>query len=262
MVDAPAPDSLPVREHQVDEGGSWQVGSAEGGWWAVERAKLLGERLRPLLPGAGVVVDIGCGRAEAVDLLVESGSTFVVGCDFEAYPQWRNRPGRNAFVVCDAGRLPLRPGIAGLVTSFDVIEHFADDGDPLASAREVVREDGYVAVTVPALPKLWSPFDDEVGHHRRYTRDALDAATRAAGLDAGSSTTYFFSWLVPPAWLLRKRSRNNADSPTESAAGRAVAKVIGAVCAGERALLRRRRLPLGTSLFTLCRPVPRGAVRS
>lgn len=230
------------------------MGSAEGGWWAVERAKLIGERLAPMLPSAGLVVDIGCGRGEAVQLLVDAGAAFVVGCDFEVYPQWTLRPGRSAHVVCDAARLPIRTGVAGLATAFDVIEHFADDAAPLGSARSVIRDDGHVAVTVPAMPKLWSPFDDAVGHHRRYTRETLDAATRAADLDPAGSTTYFFSWLVPPAWVMRRRNRADADDADAGALSRIVARVVGAVCAAERALLRRRRLPFGTSLWTLCAP--------
>lgn len=249
--DAPHPET--DEEHHVDEGGAWQVGGAEGGWWAVERAKFIGEGLRPLLADAGLVVDIGCGRGEAVELLVEAGASFVVGCDFEPYPQWQLRPGRSAHVVCDASRLPLRPAIAGLATAFDVIEHFADDADPLRAARTVVRDDGHVAVTVPALPGLWSPFDDKVGHHRRYTRATLDAASRSAGLEP-ERTTYFFSWLVPPAWIMRRRDRAEADAGSPGAVGRLVAAVIGAICRAERALLRRARLPFGTSLWTLSRP--------
>jgi SAM-dependent methyltransferase len=246
---APAP-----ADRSVDEGGAWQAGDAEGGWWAVERAKVIRDRLAPLLPDAGLVVDIGCGRGEAVELLVDAGAEFVVGCDFEVYPQWELRPGRSAHVVCDAARLPLRDGIAGVATAFDVIEHFASDADPLGSARLVVRDDGHVALTVPALPKLWSPFDDRVGHHRRYTRGTLDAATAAAGLDAERSTTYFFSWLVPPAWLLRGRDRANADAASPGLVGRVTSAAIRLVCAAERAVLHRWRLPIGTSLWTLCRP--------
>ena len=63
-----------------------------------------------------------------------------------------HEPGRVAYVVCDVRHLPFRPGVADLVVSFDVIEHFADDAVPLTAARQLVRDGGVVALTVPALP--------------------------------------------------------------------------------------------------------------
>jgi SAM-dependent methyltransferase len=237
-----------------DSGGAWQIGGAEGGWWAVERAKFIGERLAPLLPTAGVAVDLGCGRGEVVDLLAGRVRT-VVGVDFEVFPQWTSRAGV-AYVVADANHLPFRPGRAGLVTCLDVIEHFADDAVPLGAARRLVRPDGHVLVTVPAGPGLWSPFDDRVGHHRRYTSATLDAATERAGLRPGEPSAYYFSWLFPAAWALRRRDRPEADDAGDGLLGRLVAGVAAALSWAERRLLRKVRAPMGTSLFTLCRPVP------
>ena len=253
---APLPAIERDHDPAIDEGGAWQIGSAERGWWAIERAKLIREQVKPLVNPHDVVVDLGCGRGEAVDLLVDAGAGFVIGVDFAMYPQWRVRAGRVAHVVCDARRLPFRPGVAGLVTSFDVIEHFTDDGEPLRAARELVRADGHVAVTVPANPSLWSPFDDAVGHHRRYTRDSLKHVVQEAELTP-QTTTYFFSWLVAPMWALRRRGRSVSDAATTSIVGRAVGQLVASVCRLERAVLRRRCLPFGTSLLTICRPSAR-----
>lgn len=240
-----------------DSGGGWQVGGAEGGWWAVERAKLIGERLGPLLDSAGVAIDLGCGRGEIVELLAARTGAFVVGVDVEVFPHWRRHVPGAAHVVAEMAHLPFRPGVAGLVSAFDVIEHFGDDAVPLGAARTLVRDGGHVAVTVPAFPKLWSPFDERVGHHRRYTSDTLDAATRRADLAPERPTTYFYSWLLPAAWALRRRDRTDADEADHGPLGRAVAAVAAALSGGERRFLRRRRVPFGTSLWTLCRPIER-----
>jgi SAM-dependent methyltransferase len=239
----------------VDEGGAWQNGVAEDGWWTAERAKFLGERLAPFVPRSGLAFDLGCGRGETVDLLAESGAGYVVGVDYEAQPSWQPRRGRVGYVVCDAHHLPFRPGVADLVVSFDVIEHFADDAAPLGAARQMVRDGGAVALTVPANPSLWSPFDDRVGHHRRYTRDTLEAATTAAQL-VPQDTTYFYAWLVPAMWLTRRRDRAQSDAVSSGLLGRTVAAVIAGICHFERWLLRRHDLPFGSSLFMRCRPGP------
>lgn len=241
-----------------DAGGSHQIGGAEGGWWAVERAKFLEERLAPLVAAAHVVVDLGCGRGEVVDLLAGKGPV-VVGVDAERYPQWSgSRPGV-AFVVADAGRLPFRPHRIDVVTCLDVVEHFRDDAVPLGAARELVRDGGHVAVTVPASPRLWGPFDERVGHHRRYTPDTLEAAVERAGLRPERPSEHFFSWLFPAAWALRRHDRADADDTGSAGVGRLVATVAAGLGAVERRILRRRRLPFGTSLWALCRPVPEPA---
>lgn len=233
-----------------DTGGSWQIGGAEDGWWAEERATFLAERLAPAVAGSRLAVDLGCGRGEAVEFLADLGAPYVVGLDAEIFPSWARRPGRTAYVIADLNHLPLRPGVADLVTTLDVIEHFEDDQTPLRAARVVAGDGATVAVTVPAHPGLWSPYDVRVGHHRRYTKATLDASVRRAGLVPDRSTTYFFSWLAPPAWVLRKRDRADADSDV----GGFVRTAVGALCRVERAVLRRRSLPLGTSLWVRCSP--------
>jgi SAM-dependent methyltransferase len=226
---------------------------AEGGWWETERTKLLSAELGPYVPRSGLTIDLGCGRGEAVAQLSADGARYVIGLDAERYPQWKPVTDRYSFVVCDARRLPFREGVADLVTSFDVIEHFADDSAPLSSARQLVRSSGNVAVTVPALPGLWSKFDELVGHHRRYTRRSLEDSVRGVGLDT-RRTTYFFAWLVAPMWLLRKRDRSQSDAVDGSLVGRLAARVTSMFGAAERFVLRRRQLPFGTSLLAICSP--------
>lgn len=239
--------------------GRWQLGGATGGWWDRERAELLAQRLAAPLQSARLVIDVGCGRGEMVRRWSADSPAFVVGCDYHPYDEWRPSAGKVAFVACDATALPFRNGVADLATSLDVIEHLPDDRPALDAVRAIVRPGGHVGVTVPALPQLWSPFDDVVGHQRRYRRAELDVACGAAGLDR-VRTTYFFAWLVPPAWLLRRRDRSGADDSRPGVAGRLADAVVRLLCGAERRFLRRRDLAVGTSLLSV-RRVPAGDVR-
>jgi SAM-dependent methyltransferase len=226
------------------------IGGAEGGWWARERDRFIVERLRRNGIAGGLVVDVGCGRGELEPVLAEGLGAFVVGCDGWRSPTWRNVAGRCAFVVGDARALPLRAGVADVVAAFEVLEHFADDQVPLAAMLEVAAADGRICATVPAGPGLWSPFDEAVGHFRRYRPDTVVAAFTAAGLRTLDVTAYF-AWLVPPAWLLRRRTRHDADEAGDGLLGRFVAAAVAVVARAERAVLRRRRLRIGTSLWVL-----------
>jgi len=228
--------------------GSSTIGGAEGGWWARERATFIAERLDATRTGGRLAIDLGCGRGELADV-VAGRARFVVAFDGERHPSWANRSGRVAYAVADILRPPIRPGHADLVTAFDVIEHFADDQGPLSVLRSLVTEQGRVCVTVPAGPSLWSPFDDEVGHFRRYDAAGLRAACASAGF-VEVDATHYFAWLVPPAWLLRRRTRQGADAD-DGAANRLVDLAVRCVARLERWVLGRRALPAGTSLWYL-----------
>ena len=71
-----------------------------------------------------------------------------------------------------------------------------DDAHTLAGWVEHVRPGGYVLVSVPADPHRFGPWDELVGHVRRYTIDDLTKLFQAAGLDTIDVRTTAFR-LVP-----------------------------------------------------------------
>jgi SAM-dependent methyltransferase len=55
----------------------------------------------------------------------------------------------------------------------DVLEHIERDAGELANAAAMVRPGGRIIVLSPAHQKLYTPFDKEIGHFRRYSRPML-----------------------------------------------------------------------------------------
>jgi len=62
------------------------------------------------------------------------------------------------------------------ITYIDVLEHIEDDRGELAAAAGHLATGGVLAVLSPAFEALRSPFDEAIGHWRRYTRSSLEAA--------------------------------------------------------------------------------------
>jgi SAM-dependent methyltransferase len=59
----------------------------------------------------------------------------------------------------------------------DVLEHIADDRAELERAAGQLKPGGHLIVLAPAHQWLFTPFDESIGHFRRYTRRTLrDAA--------------------------------------------------------------------------------------
>lgn len=57
----------------------------------------------------------------------------------------------------------------------DVLEHIADDRAELERATGHLQPGGHLIVLSPAHQWLFTPFDEAIGHYRRYTRQSLRA---------------------------------------------------------------------------------------
>ena len=61
----------------------------------------------------------------------------------------------------------------------DVLEHIKDDCAELQQAAKLLNDQGRIIVIAPAHSFLFSPFDSQIGHYRRYDKKALRAACPA-----------------------------------------------------------------------------------
>lgn len=59
----------------------------------------------------------------------------------------------------------------------DVLEHIEDDRAELERASRHLAPGGCLIVLSPAYQFIYSPFDESIGHYRRYTRAMLSALT-------------------------------------------------------------------------------------
>jgi ubiquinone/menaquinone biosynthesis C-methylase UbiE len=101
--------------------------------------------LQALNPGAGRVLDIGCGTGElAQRIRDEHPGTAVVGCDFSTGMLARARAKNQAasWVQGDACRLPFRDGAFDVVISTEAFHWFPDQDAALREACRVLAHDG------------------------------------------------------------------------------------------------------------------------
>ncbi len=59
----------------------------------------------------------------------------------------------------------------------DVVEHIEHDAEELARAARLLKPGGFLAVLSPAHQWLFTPFDQAIGHYRRYSKKTLAALT-------------------------------------------------------------------------------------
>jgi SAM-dependent methyltransferase len=150
----------------------------------------------------GTMLDVGGGNGHVSRALASTGvipwlvEPSLDGC--------RTAVGRGMDRVACAtlADLKLRDESVDAVGLFDVIEHVESPIPLLEESRRVLRPGGFLLVTVPAYPWLWSTADIHAGHFRRYTRRSLAGSVRQAGFTI-DRIGYFFSPLVLPLLFAR-----------------------------------------------------------
>lgn len=85
---------------------------------------------------------------------------------------------------------------------FDVLEHIEQDNFALENIHLMLRDRGYIILTVPAHMWLWSRRDSIAGHKRRYNKRRLKEALCNAGFEL-IDIKYFFLFLVPFLYFRR-----------------------------------------------------------
>lgn len=224
-------------------------------WWYRARRELLRELLAGRVRRGGVAIDVGCGTGEVMALLHEAGAAVVAGTDLSphALAHAASRIAHGSLAAARAEHLPFPDRSADVVVSLEVIEHLDSDLAALSEYRRVLRPGGTLVVTVPAYESLWGEHDDWAGHRRRYGAGQLTRAVSRAGFDVERST-YYFSFLVPPAFLLRRTPLRRLVRSTDENASSSplVTRVMTTAARAERALLRRfDRLPFGLSIAAI-----------
>ena len=83
------------------------------------------------------------------------------------------------------------------VVYINVLEHVEHEREELLAAYHALRPGGHLLVFVPALSWLYSNFDREVGHFRRYSRDSLQRVVTHAGFDLVKSRYFDIAGVLP-----------------------------------------------------------------
>jgi SAM-dependent methyltransferase len=89
------------------------------------------------------------------------------------------------------------------VICLNVVEHLADDRGALLNIRTVLAAKGRAIILVPYGPKLYGTLDEVLGHHRRYTRETLQALVASAGFELEKMLE--FNRIGVVAWWLNGR---------------------------------------------------------
>ncbi|MEK6813515.1 MAG: class I SAM-dependent methyltransferase [Nitrospirota bacterium] len=226
-------------------------------WWFKGKRAVARSLLGPFWKRGARVLDVGCGTGGTTAFMEEAGAK-VLGCELNpiaaAFACKRLGP-QGAVVRGRAEALPVRSGSMDFVTAFDVLYHRdVDEPAAIREWRRVLALGGILYVSDSALPCLTGPHDEAVHARERYTAQTLASRVRDAGFQV-LRVTYWNFLLLPLVLAVRlgRRAAGGGEASDLKRVPRTLNDVLGRILSLEAALLRRGRIPIGSSVALIAR---------
>ncbi len=175
-------------------------------WWFLGRRFLLEKIIKKYGGGKKDVkiLDVGCGSGGNIEFLSQFGKVYGVDKSSLAINYCKKRGFKNVSQA-DATKLPFKEKQFDIVLLLDVLEHIKDDKRALQEARRVLKDNGLIILTAPALPFIWSKHDQMQGHFRRYKKTDFHELADKLDLEI-QRLSYFNTFLLVPIGIIRKLS--------------------------------------------------------
>jgi SAM-dependent methyltransferase len=182
-------------------------------WFITRRTKIVTE-IKNTLPFHSTILEIGAGtgyvaRALMADYDVSVGDIHLSGL---LYAQQYGIKKCYQFDLFD----PPFQHHFDAISIFDVLEHLESDHLALSKINNMLKPNGFLFITVPAHPALWSREDKIANHKRRYTKRSLEDTVCKANFNIIKSE-YFFKFILPLLYIrkLLNPDTNNPISESE-----------------------------------------------
>ena len=112
-------------------------------------------------PGNGIVLELYLNHCEKLDLFEPDKNLYSKLNDkFSNY--------RKINVIND--ELNISSNVYDVILYLDVLEHIKDYEKEILKAHNALKKGGYLVINVPAFQFLYSDFDKDVGHFKRYSK--------------------------------------------------------------------------------------------
>ena len=224
-------------------------------WWHVAKRELAVKLLQKYCPAPGRLVEGGIGSGRNLLAFQELGYQ-VTGLDLmpESVAHVQQRGISDVHVHDLEQPWPVDQGTVDAIVLLDVLEHIEHPVTALQHMHAALTEQGIAILTVPACPWLYSRWDEQLGHFRRYTtrefrRQACEAGFRVQWLNHWNSFTLPAAVAVR-SWEKLFPKREHPDFPEVSATTNSA---LLTAAAAERWCLNKLPVLAGLSLVGVLR---------
>jgi len=122
----------------------------------------------------GKILEVGCGAGDLYETVTKLGYD-ITGIDYsqEAVALARQRLSENLDkerINIECKTLDEIEETFDIIFAFEVLEHIKEDKEALSRMNQLLKQNGYLLISVPAHSRWFGPSDRSVGHFRRYDK--------------------------------------------------------------------------------------------
>ena len=166
-------------------------------FWIRRRFEVLHRLVGDSLGRATEIADVGCGHGVLQRQIEDAIHREVTGFDLNELALRRSVSRISPLCCYDLFQRDREyESRFDLVFLFDVLEHLRDDRAFLNALQFHLAPTGRIVINVPAFQFLWSKYDQEAGHCRRYNAETLSRVAQDCGM-AVRRWTYWGLTLTP-----------------------------------------------------------------
>lgn len=154
----------------------------------------------------GEILEIGSGIGNISKFFVNKQRQIILSDLRDNYCEILKEKFSNSVLKINLTHPDFDKKYAALFETFDtlfalnVIEHIEDDILAIANCKKLLKNDGVLIILVPAYQWLFSNFDKELEHFRRYSRKSLKNIIIKNKLEVRK--LFFFNLIGIFGWLL------------------------------------------------------------
>ena len=195
----------------------------------------------------GEILEIGCGIGNFVPFLIKSGKLTSIDVKNSYIENLKKEYVGVKFGLGDIENNTyfFKNKKFDSIISLNVFEHIKDDEKALKNTYDLLKHGGNFAILVPAHKLLFSHFDKELGHFRRYSVLDLARKLRKEGFEI--KQIRYFNWWAAIGWfvfvkLLRVKAMPSAPVGIFDTFGQFFLSVEKYI-----------KLPIGISVVAICK---------
>lgn len=210
-------------------------------FWFIARKQIILDTFEKFVSKDKSIIEIGAGTGDIMRSLTQKGYRHIaVGEIHLAGLKYALKYGLKKLYQFDVTQSPFRNHF-DVVGAFDVLEHIDNDNLAIQNIRQMLKKNGRLIATVPAMPWLWSDIDRQSGHARRYNQITIRQLFEQNSWEIISIKGFFIlilPFLIIRSWLNQQKSKKKLEDRAGFRINTCVNLILKAIMACERLLLK------------------------